>query len=364
MGLLDDLKKQAEALKEEQKAMGEEAQRRRLANRQSLEEALQRLHRYLDDLVEQLKVVSPTITADFSIKGGGSLKGLRQGEYLLSDLDTEHLSFRLGLTLRSSRRYQFEIHGSHSIEPWLNEVKSFGLDVFSARLIEDAAGQRARVVLEGVVPVSLSCRGDTDAGHIVLVIRNYDALGDRRHFVRPEAVDDLFLDELARYILREDNRFLVEDVPAEYRERLRRRLEQDRRSREAERAQGVSDFVGGDQLSTRFRSLFTRKPMLKLEFQGQVREVSTLTSGVTLGRGSTCDVVVNHKLASRAHARIEWRNDEFVITDQSTNGTYLRLADGQIVRLRRQSMTLKGSGLIGLGMEITKDNPLLIRFSV
>jgi hypothetical protein len=363
MGLLDDLKKQADALKEEQKAEGEASARRRAANRDEIAQALARVHRYLDDLVEQLKVVSPTINADFAVKGGGTLKDLRQGEYLLSDLDTSELSFVLRLTLRSSRRYQFEIHGTHSIQPWLDEVKAYGLDVFSARLIQDPAGQRARVVLEGYVPISLSFRGDVEAGRVTLLVRNYNALGERRHAIRPESIDEVFLDELARYVLREDNRFLMEDVPAEYRERLRRRLEQDRRQREAEREDG-QEFVGGDLLSTRFRSLFTRKPMLRLDFQGVVREVSTLTSGITLGRGSTCDVVVNHKLASRVHARIEWRSDEFVITDLSTNGTYLRLNDGQVVRLRRQSMTLKGAGLISLGMEITKDNPVLIRFSV
>jgi hypothetical protein len=45
---------------------------------------------------------------------------------------------------------------------------------------------------------------------------------------------------------------------------------------------------------------------------------------VTIGRGQANDIVIEHPLVSRRHARIERREDGFVLIDQhSTNGTYI-----------------------------------------
>ena len=84
---------------------------------------------------------------------------------------------------------------------------------------------------------------------------------------------------------------------------------------------------------------------------------------ILLGRDNACDIPVKNDFASRQHARIEFRFGKFVITDQSTNGTFVRFADGQTVRLAREDLVLHSSGTISLGQSYT-DNPSdLIEFS-
>ncbi len=81
-----------------------------------------------------------------------------------------------------------------------------------------------------------------------------------------------------------------------------------------------------------------------------------------IGRAEDSDIVLKGTLISRVHARIEFSRNKIVLIDQSTNGTFLRGANGEDTFLRRDSMQLKGEGLIGLGKIPEADAPLTIRF--
>lgn len=70
---------------------------------------------------------------------------------------------------------------------------------------------------------------------------------------------------------------------------------------------------------------------------------------LSLGRDVACDVPVGDRKASRTHATIECRRDKFVLVDHSSNGTYVRIADGSEVVLRREELMLRGHGRIALG---------------
>jgi hypothetical protein len=67
------------------------------------------------------------------------------------------------------------------------------------------------------------------------------------------------------------------------------------------------------------------------------------------GRENTCDIVIAEKTASRRHARIEHRGAQYVLVDESTNGTYVAIEGDREVLLRRDSVMLRGRGKIALG---------------
>ena len=71
-----------------------------------------------------------------------------------------------------------------------------------------------------------------------------------------------------------------------------------------------------------------------------------------LGRGKDCELVIKGDLISRYHSKIEHRRGKFVLTDQSTNGTFVRSTEGQDIFLRREEFTLLGSGYISLGKKV------------
>lgn len=104
-------------------------------------------------------------------------------------------------------------------------------------------------------------------------------------------------------------------------------------------------------------------PVLTLRYQDQERSLE-LGASLGIGRAETCDLVVGSPLASRLHARIESRRGKFVFIDQSTNGSYVRTEDGNVVYLRREELPLWGSGHISLGENFGEDQAHWLYFQL
>lgn len=102
---------------------------------------------------------------------------------------------------------------------------------------------------------------------------------------------------------------------------------------------------------------------MKLQYQGSVFELDPDHAVVTLGRAESCDIVIKHELASRLHARIDFRKNRFLLTDLSTNGTYITAANGETLFVQRDTQTLHEAGVIGLGEAFTDASPHAIRFT-
>lgn len=88
--------------------------------------------------------------------------------------------------------------------------------------------------------------------------------------------------------------------------------------------------------------------VLKLSYEGEVRELGDPARAIVIGRDTACDLVVLDELASRQHCTIERRRDRFVLSDHSTNGTYVTI-DGRETRLHREEMVLARRGWVAFG---------------
>lgn len=86
-------------------------------------------------------------------------------------------------------------------------------------------------------------------------------------------------------------------------------------------------------------------------------------STLTLGRDQQNDVVIGDKMASRMHARIERRRDKFVLVDQSSNGTYVKIDGEPEIQLRREEMILRGRGRVSFGHAHTLESDEILTFS-
>lgn len=90
--------------------------------------------------------------------------------------------------------------------------------------------------------------------------------------------------------------------------------------------------------------------VLRFACRGRPYELWREGDVLTLGRDPSSHVRFDNQLVSRFHARIAVRNGRFVLTDQSTNGTYVQPGSGMMVTVMREDYLLCGSGTIGLGM--------------
>jgi class 3 adenylate cyclase len=92
---------------------------------------------------------------------------------------------------------------------------------------------------------------------------------------------------------------------------------------------------------------------LRLRYHAETMDLDQDMSVVILGRGQKADMVVNDSMASREHARIECRRGKFILTDMSTNGTYVETTEGPSY-LRREDIVLTGQGKIALGRDLVE----------
>jgi adenylate cyclase len=105
-----------------------------------------------------------------------------------------------------------------------------------------------------------------------------------------------------------------------------------------------------------------RAMRLRLTFDGGEVMLTEQRPNVAIGRADDNDLVIRGNLISRLHARIEINRNKFVLIDQSTNGTFVQAEGGEELFVRRDSVQIKGEGLIGLGRVPERDSPLTIRF--
>jgi class 3 adenylate cyclase len=107
-----------------------------------------------------------------------------------------------------------------------------------------------------------------------------------------------------------------------------------------------------------------RPQRLRLRYQGQEIYVDHGREIITIGRAEDNDLIVKGNLISRLHARIELSRNKFMLFDQSTNGTFVTAQGGEDVFVRRDSMQIRGEGLIGLGKAAEESSSQVIRYSV
>jgi adenylate cyclase len=105
-----------------------------------------------------------------------------------------------------------------------------------------------------------------------------------------------------------------------------------------------------------------RARRLRLRFQGQELIVDDSRTNIAIGRAEENDVVIKGNLISRLHARIELNRNKFLLIDQSTNGTFVTTREGEEAFVRRDSMQLKGEGLIGFGRVPESGAALTLRY--
>ena len=92
-----------------------------------------------------------------------------------------------------------------------------------------------------------------------------------------------------------------------------------------------------------------RPKRVRLRHAGREYVLGDGKDSLTLGRAEENDIVVQGGLISRIHARVEIARNKVLLVDQSTNGTFVTSQEGKEAFVRRDSVTLVGKGMIGLG---------------
>lgn len=118
-------------------------------------------------------------------------------------------------------------------------------------------------------------------------------------------------------------------------------------------------------LSSSFAPMDSILGQIQFSWHGVDLSFSSEDAPVHMGRATQAQLCINDPRVSRLHARIDWRNGGFVLTDMSSFGTWVRFEGSDSpVRLRRDACLLHGTGELALGVPFTEQSAPSLKFQV
>ena len=204
MGLLDDLKKQAEAVKTQQ-ATQENA---REENLRLVEEKMKLTFGYLNDLLKQLAVLKPVNPLVFSLPGLGDFRDLGFAESFI-DYRRKRINDREYFELISF----FIKWGSGQTIVIDRDMPAAALKVRDALFAhslkfqeEEVRGQRGtatmwRFTVQSSIVADVVVRADHGQGRLLISGKNLERLGTDAFAIPAQDVNESLLEEFARILL-------------------------------------------------------------------------------------------------------------------------------------------------------------------
>lgn len=203
MGLLDDLKKEAETLKNQEAVRTQSLK----SNAIQVDQALRTIFKYMNELFRQLNVVKPACARAYELLTVGKIEGLTQSDYRIEYRtsqrnNSEHYE-ELTITFRRSKPDAMTIkREAEHIERFRNLLWQNNM-----RFTSEPVRNDRRVITHEFFTVNneVICGADIVAdyeeGVIRFKLKNVEDFGPSIYTLEPSSVTDKSLEELAKMFI-------------------------------------------------------------------------------------------------------------------------------------------------------------------
>ena len=236
MGLLDDLRKQSSALKQSQEEQAAKQAELLEIYKTKIHPAMTLIYTHLNELIEHINFVKPTITAAYTLTASGTRKNLKQAGYKIStDSSEEMKQIILVFHCVDEENIEFDVDNKKNIEKHIEYLQRYKLQYTSQQYRDDTHEVSfAKFNLESKVKVTILIEGDIQNSCIHLKFNNFQDLGLLKRDVTAEQVTDDFLDDMGKYLVRESHDFLKLDLSSHERQRLQQKVKREELRRKME----------------------------------------------------------------------------------------------------------------------------------
>ncbi|MDP2827977.1 MAG: hypothetical protein Q8O37_05160 [Sulfuricellaceae bacterium] len=215
MAFLDELKKEAQAIKSQEDNLTQMRAQELTQNFLLMQSKLKMAYLYMVELAKNLNVVSIAANRSYYIDGFGSVDDFRPEKYVVTSdrMSIDQKEFfnvlYLKFTCKSDQAITFDKNGASSIEMerqylWQSNLK------FQCSEFKNAKGtvDRASFTVTNEIPVLVKWSADFEKGNILIFIKNFNGLTAYEYTYDVDEIDTPFMDELAKYLLGKPSRFL------------------------------------------------------------------------------------------------------------------------------------------------------------
>ncbi len=142
-------------------------------------------------------------------------------------------------------------------------------------------------------------------------------------------------------------------------------LSQELKSKQASKKEAISDELPEIDIPINGNANDEDKKMsIELLIKGKKHTVTLDKTSCVVGRDPSCDIVIQNKFVSRAHATILLKDGKFLVEDNSFNGTYIKFNNGQKIHVSKDEQTLVSNGVMSMGKPVDGKSKSVIEFKI
>lgn len=231
MGVLDQLRKEADQKKSSELQQLDQKQQRELTYKKQILPKMQELFKYLQELVEHLNYLDvPVQVENYSLRFP-KLGILAQKDYKIStdgyggfaDID-KLMQINVTFFCVGEGAFQYVVHGKASIEKEIAYLHVKHLSAKTQKMPGLNNEEAAKFIVKRLIPIRLRFEVDYDNSLIKVRINNYANFSTYTESWQAADINGGFLDAVARYLLRKESEFIKPEISDEHREILRKKL--------------------------------------------------------------------------------------------------------------------------------------------
>lgn len=205
MGILDELKLEADRVRK-----AKELEEARYAERvkiyqDEIRPRLLNIHRYLTELVKQLNVAEWAVMVSCQIPGIGKLENLKQGDYRITIDSLENpKKIAIHFACSASEERKFQVTPKSSAEETSNFLDSQRVLYTEWPIREGQHRQIIGAMFQAKLRFncSLTFEVDEDMSKIKITSHNFENFTDQQFRIAYQTIDDNWLDQIGQYLLR------------------------------------------------------------------------------------------------------------------------------------------------------------------
>jgi hypothetical protein len=239
MGLLDDLKNQADGLRtREQQSEGSSGEKAEYYDKE-IHPRMMEVYSFLNEMVKNLNFIKPETIAHYPILPGGMKQPFRQGDYTVTvDSNKQIKDIKLTCKAELDKPVSLQVKGEDNARKQSEVLASYR--ILSER--KDFKDKNYKLthsdfIIKGPVNITVQFIGDVETSSMQLLLNNFEGPGVVKRNLEAKNINQDFLDKLGRYILREDNKLFSLDISEKDKQAIREMVERERAKREQEVAE-------------------------------------------------------------------------------------------------------------------------------
>jgi len=233
MGLLDDLRQQTETKKAAEQQEGFRKEKAEEYYREKIQPQLKKLYTHYSEITKHLNYVKLETKATYIVNAAGQTAEFQQGDYKIQ-VDSMDATTFVSIRCKCNRNsnIEFMVTDPSAINKHKAFLNQFGFDYQTYPRNNNEPGARFSVVPE--IVAELLFEVNKEQGKIILKVINFEELGVRVRELRPDDINDTFMDGLDRFIIRENKDFFKLGIDDKAKEEIRAMVQQEQRRRAEE----------------------------------------------------------------------------------------------------------------------------------